>query len=94
MALQLNYSDPDTKVVAPAAYARILSLHIAAVEQTIDVVIGLYVDAAARQAGGTPLAIFHGWPPFAAVMNGPVTIQAAVYQFAKTLPLFAAATDV
>jgi len=94
MALQFNYTDPATLVVAPTCYARLLSLHIDALTQTIDVAVGLYLDAAARTAGGTPLAIYHAWPPFAAIMGGPVNIPVAAYNFVKTQPGFTSATDV
>ena len=94
MALQASYTDPASKIVLPTAYVRILSIHIDAVEQTIDVTLGIYSTSAARQAGGTPLMMYHAWPPFSAIMSGPIDIPVASYTYVKTLPIFVGAVDV
>lgn len=94
MALQASYTDPASKITLPTAYVRILSITIDAVSTTIDVSLGIYATAAARTAGGTPLINYHAWPPFAAIMSGPIDIPVASYNYVKTLPIFAGAVDV
>lgn len=94
MALQVSYTDPATKLVVPTAYVRILSITIDAITQTVDVSLGIYATAAARTAGGTPLMNYHAWPPFSAIMNGPIDIPVAAYNYVKALPVFSGASDV
>lgn len=94
MALQVSFADPSTKLVVPTAYALIQSITIDAIAQTIDVAIAVYATAAARTAGGTPLLIYHAWPPFASIMSGPVNIPVAAYTYVKSLAIFSGAVDV
>lgn len=94
MAIQVAYTDGTTKLALPTAYCKILSITIDAVDLTIDVAIGIYANAAARTAGGQPLIVLHGWPPFNALMNGPIDVPASAYNYVKTLPMFAGAVDV
>lgn len=94
MAIQVAYTDGATKISVPTAYVRILSINIDAVAQTITVTLGIYASASARQAGGTPLVMYWAWPPFSSIMNGPVDIPVAAYNYVKTLPVFAGAVDV
>jgi hypothetical protein len=94
MALQVNYVDPVSKITLPTAYCRILTILIDAVAQTIDVQIGIYATAAARTAGGTPLMTYHAFPPFNAIMSGPIDIPVASYNYVKTLSIFTGAVDV
>lgn len=94
MALQASYTDPQSKVTLPTAYVRILAIVIDAVATTIEVRLGIYATAAARTIGGTPLLSYSAWPPFSAIMNGPVDIPVASYAYVKTLPVFTGAVDV
>jgi hypothetical protein len=96
VALQINYTDPATKVVATTAYARILYMNIDALGGLVDVAVGFYVTAAARAAGGTPLLTMHFWPPInqVATVAIPVDIQTSLYTYLKTQPVFAGALDV
>lgn len=94
MALQVTYTDPASRLVMAGAYAQIQYLHIDAVALTLDLAIAIYVSAAAKAAGGSPLLVYHAWPPFSAIMNGPVDIPVASYAYVKTLGIFSGATDV
>jgi hypothetical protein len=96
MALQISFTDPATKVVAPTAYARLLYINIDAVAALVDVAVGFYVTQAARAAGGVPLVTMHFWPPIAAVASAviPVDIQTSLYTFLHTQAIFSGATDV
>lgn len=94
MALQINWTDPSSRVVATTAYARILTVYIDALALTVDITVGFYITQAARAAGANPLAVSHLNPPFNALMNGPVDIPVAVYNYLKTLALFSGAIDV
>lgn len=96
MALQINFTDPATRVVAATAYARILYMNIDALASLVDIAVGLYVTQAARAAGGTPLVTLHFWPPIAAVASAPIPVdlQTSVYTYLHTQPVFSGATDV
>jgi hypothetical protein len=94
MALQFNYNDPSTLIVAPTCYAKILSILIDVIPQIIDVRVGLFYMKAASDGGQRPFAEYHGYPPFAVIMGGPINIPVASYNYMKTLPLFALAVDV
>jgi hypothetical protein len=96
VALQINFTDPATRVVAPTAYARILYMHIDIGNALVDVGVGFYVDQPARAAGGDPMTTMHFWPPINAVANAaiPVNIQTSLYGYLKTQVVFAGAADV
>lgn len=95
MALQTSWTDPDTQVTAPTAYARVIGINVDAINQIIDLTIGLYYTQAARAAGGKPFAPpFHAWPAYAALLGEAVDVRAAAYNFLKTLPEFTGASDV
>lgn len=94
MALQASYTDPASKMNLPTAYVRILGIYIDAVATTIEVRLGIYATAAARAIGGVPILSYSAWPPFSAIMNGPVDIPVSAYGYVKTLPIFAGAVDV
>jgi hypothetical protein len=96
LALQINFTDPTTKIVAPACYARILYMNIDALGSLVDIAVGLYFNAAARTAGGTPLVMMHFWPPIAQVATVPipVDIQTSLYTYLKAQAFFSGAVDV
>jgi hypothetical protein len=94
MALQISYTDVSTKLVLPAAYVKIHSMLIDAVGLQAVINMGVYVNAAAKVAGGAPMYILPFNPPFAPLIAGPIDLQAAIYTWLKTQPLFAGALDV
>jgi NAD-dependent oxidoreductase involved in siderophore biosynthesis len=96
VALQISYTDPATKVAATTCYAKILYINIDAVANLVDIAVGLYVTAAAKAAGGTPLATMHFWPPInqVATVPIPVDIQTSLYTYLKTQATFTGALDV
>lgn len=96
MALQISYTDPATRAVLPACYGRIHYMNIDALGGTVDVAVGLYINKAARDAGGTPLVVWHGWPPIAQVASVPIPVdlQSSLYSWLKTQGIFVGATDV
>lgn len=95
MALQVVWQDPTTQVTASAAYARVVSIHVDANAQTIDLAVGLYATALARNTlDAPPFTVFHAWPDYAEFLGTPVDVRAAAYAFLKTLPPFAQSADV
>ncbi len=93
MALQLAWTDPITQVSAPTAYARVVSIVVDAVYLTVDLGIGLYATAAAREAGAPPFSMYHAWPDYESLLGTTVDVRAASYAFLKTLDAFAGAVD-
>jgi hypothetical protein len=95
MALQTSWLATNTQVQAPTAYARIITMHIDAIAQTVDLTVGLYVTAAARTAGAAPYDIFHAWPPYIQFLGQPIDVRAAAYNWlVANVPAFAGAISV
>jgi hypothetical protein len=78
-ALQLSWSDPTTEVTAPTAYARVTSIHVDAINTTVDISVGLYATAAARTDGKAPFSTYHAWPDYNALLGQAVDVRAAAY---------------
>lgn len=70
-------------------------IHVDADAQTIDLAVGLYATALARNTlGAPPFTIYHAWPSYAEFLGTPVDVRAAAYAFLKTLSPFAQSADV
>lgn len=95
IALQVVWTDPTTQVTASAAYARVVYIHVDADAMTIDLAVGLYATALARNTlGAPPFTIYHAWPPYLEFLGTPVDVRSAAYAYLQTLPEFAQSADV
>lgn len=93
MALELAWTDPTTQIQVPTAYAKIVSIHVDAVAETVDILVGLYVTALARQDGSMPFGQYHAWPDYDTLLGQTIDVRAAAYGFLKTLDAFTGAID-
>ena len=100
MALQLAYDDLYGGM-NPLAYLRILRVELGREPLTIEILVGIYKDAAARNGGKLPLATKVFTPPtttadFTDVGQDVAGMNScnAGYLYMKTLPEFALAVNV
>lgn len=89
MALQKDYKIPDIGAAFAGAYHRILRVEQNYAAGSGQVVVGVYVDADARQDGKRAMREL----AFAVAITEPVD-RAALYAALKALPEYAGATDV
>lgn len=97
MALQLFFTDPDTRLAMPTAYARVNGISVDTVGQVIQLHMGIYATAVARTEGGTPASVMTvTLPPemYATLLGSPVDVRAAAYTYLKTLTVFSGSEDV
>ncbi len=94
MALSLAWTDPATQVSAPVAYAKIISIHVDAVYETVNLEVGIYANGFAQQTGAPPFSRFHGWPDYASLLGQTIDVRAAAYTYLKSLTEFSGAVDV
>jgi hypothetical protein len=81
-------------VTSPIAYARVISITVDALAQTIDLGIGIYASAVARNSDALPFDTFHAWPNYGAFLGHPIDVRAATYVYLKQLPQFTFSADV
>jgi hypothetical protein len=97
MALEINSVDNNVGIPAPKAYARIVKVDYDVLANRVDVFVNIYADEAARNTGKSPIdgGVFSGVPgETMPSLDGTVPgLRAAVYEWLKTQPKFAGATD-
>ena len=98
MALQLSLADTNVGVPAPEAYARIVAFQFNANTGEVTVAVDIHANDAARLAEKAPVAggVYSGvvgtdMPSLDDEIPG---VRSALYDWLKTLPVFAGALDV
>jgi hypothetical protein len=94
MALQVSWIEPSTQVMAPNAYAKVIGIQVDAIQQTVDVTVGLFVSQVAYNLNAVPFSMFHFQPAYATLLGQTVDVRAACYTYMLQLPQFAGAISV
>jgi len=95
MALQLALAEPDSGVgtAVAAAYVRIVQYTHDLKNNQLSMAVEYHYNAAAKNAGRNPIkGASYAFPESA--LSGTGGIKNQLYEYLKTLPEFAGATDV